>query len=126
MRVDVFGHDLDRQQHAPATFHVLIDVTGRTLFNSAPGDDKLKAYLDGRHVKWPSQEVLEREQEGRHVRQYVMTPHGLYLALGVPLRVQLNEKLPTHSYFAGFRIDNTWLREQLLSGSETESWTTPC
>jgi serine phosphatase RsbU (regulator of sigma subunit) len=118
LRDEVFGHDLvkQQQQFQPA-FHVLVDVTGRVLFNAA-GDDELQRFLESGRVKWPSQDVVEYER--RRVRRYVVTPSGLFLVLAVPLRVQLSEKLPTHSYFAGFRVDDVWLREQLLAGSETE------
>ena len=66
---------LSRSEH----IDVLIDVTGRVLFNAAPGDEELQRFLDGGRVKWPSQDVIEHE---RRVRRYIETPRGLFLVLG--------------------------------------------
>ena len=42
------------------------------------------------------------------------TPGGMFLAMGVPLRAQLDEA-PTHAYFVGFKVDDMWVHNQLLA-----------
>jgi serine phosphatase RsbU (regulator of sigma subunit) len=99
-----------REEGAPA-FHVLVNSLHQTVVVVAPDDPKLQAWLESTPVHWPVDAVLN--EGGRLVSHYVATPLGLLFAMGVPLRTQLDDA-PTHAYFVGFRIDNEWVRRQLV------------
>lgn len=112
LRQEVLGRDVqaELQSHdgGPA-FHVLLDGAGETLV-VAETDPKAAVPFD--KVRWPVDAVLN--SHGKPVVHYVASPGGLFLAMGVPLRTQLNEP-PNDAYFVGFRVDDAWAREQLLT-----------
>jgi serine phosphatase RsbU (regulator of sigma subunit) len=116
LRDDVFGRDLpEEQRQVTPAFHVLVEQTGRTLFNAAPGSPALEEYLNGAKLAWPYEAVIGNQDR---VRRYVVTPQGLFLVLGVPLKAQLNEVLPTHAYFIGLRVNDQWLKDRFLTGRD--------
>ncbi|MGB7157536.1 MAG: SpoIIE family protein phosphatase [Tepidisphaeraceae bacterium] len=112
LRDEVFEGDVKRQMaddlHLRAAFHVLVDLTARPLFIKAPNEPELEKYLAGGAVKWSFD-----ADSAELVRRHVVTPQGLFLLLGVPLKAQLSE-LPTHAYFVGLRVDDAWLRNELF------------
>lgn len=112
LRQEVLGRDvqteLSSRESSPA-FHVLIDQAGEILV-VAGSDAKVLAGLNS--VRWPVDQVIS--SQGRSVFQYVAAPGRLYLAMGVPLRTELNEA-PSQAYFVGFQVDDDWIRQQLLA-----------
>jgi serine phosphatase RsbU (regulator of sigma subunit) len=100
-------------------FHVLVGLSGHTLFVEAPGDDALESHLGQQTSAWPHEQVVEggKDDAGQLLRRHLVTPQGLFLVLGVPLQSQLNQP-PTHAYFLGLRVDDAWLQGQLFTGSE--------
>lgn len=114
----VFGRDvqsvLEGPESSPA-FHVLLNPANEVLVASAAGDSKLEAYLASGKARWPVDAVLGAlGTDARPVIQYMATPQGLFLAMGVPLRAQLDEA-PTHAYFVGFKVDDTYVRKQFMA-----------
>src|SRR2546422_970554 len=61
---------------------------------------------------WPQDEVLAANPSNS-IRRYVWINHSLYLAMGVPIRINLGEE-PSHAYFVGYRVDDQWLSKLLL------------
>jgi serine phosphatase RsbU (regulator of sigma subunit) len=122
LKQEVFGRDVQTElqsgEGTPA-FHVLANAANELLLVSA-GDAKLAPQLTFEKVKWPVDAVIH--SGAKPVMQYVSTPGGLFLAMGVPLRTQLNES-PTHAYFVGFRVDDFWVRQQLLADRTTAAST---
>lgn len=112
LKEEVLGRDvqteLQSREGSPA-FHVLIDQAGEVLVATA-SDPKSTIRFDS--VRWPIEQVLS--SQGRPVFQYLATATGLYLAMGVPLRTELNEP-PGDAYFVGFRVNDDWIRQQLLA-----------
>jgi serine phosphatase RsbU (regulator of sigma subunit) len=112
LRQEVFGRDVQTELRsadgAPA-FHVLANAAHEILMVSAT--EQAVAAAAGR-AAWPIDDVVH--VGARPVMRYVGTPAGLFLAMGLPLRTQLNEA-PTHAYFVGFRVDDAWVRHQLLA-----------
>jgi serine phosphatase RsbU (regulator of sigma subunit) len=116
LKQEVFGRDvqaeLQSREGAPA-FHVLINLAHEVVVASSATDPRLGPALASSRVAWPTDSVLG--SKGRPVIQYVAVPSaGSFLAMGVPLRTQLDEA-PDHAYFVGFRIDDSWVRQQLLA-----------
>ena len=116
LKLEVFGRniqtELQSRDGAPA-FHVLLNAASAAnepVLATAIGDPQLDSFLASKKVYWPSEPVLAN----RPVTQYVATPLGLYLAMAVPLHTQLNEAA-THAYFVGFKVDDQFVRQQLLS-----------
>jgi serine phosphatase RsbU (regulator of sigma subunit) len=107
--------ELESPEGAPA-FHVLVNQAGEVLLAAAMGDVELERTLVGKKIHWPVDPVISTR--GGLIRYYVSTPAGLFLAMGVPLHTQLDE-LPSHAYFVGFRVDDQWVRRQLLSERRT-------
>jgi len=116
LRQEVLGRnvqiELTSSEGAPA-FHVLVNAAGEVLVATASAGKEQEQLLASNSLKWPVDAVLT-PQPGKLVRQYVWTPQGLYLAMAVPLRTQLNEA-PTHAYFVGFKVDDDWTRKQLIA-----------
>jgi serine phosphatase RsbU (regulator of sigma subunit) len=125
----VFGRDVQRQLEAPQSpaFHVLLNPADEVLVASAAGDAKLEAYLASGKANWPVDAVLGAGTSAANARPlvvYLATPRGLFLAMGVPLRAQLDEP-PTHAYFVGFKVDDAWTRDQLLADGSAADATGP-
>ena len=114
LRQEVFGRDVQTElasQDGEPQFHVLLNQANELLLTSAAHDPALQAFLSSPQVRWPVDAVLAA---AKPVIQYIATPSGLFVAMGVPLHAQLNEA-PTHAYFVGFRVDDNWVRKQLLA-----------
>ena len=123
LKEEVFGHDVQRElasvDEAPV-FHVLINLSHEVLLVSVPSEattqpnrpSELEQLLTKQAVNWPIDLVLTGGS--KPVMQYVATPEGLFLAMGVPLREELSEP-PTQAYFVGFKIDDAWVSQQLVS-----------
>ncbi|MBC8107021.1 MAG: SpoIIE family protein phosphatase [Anaerolineae bacterium] len=99
-----------REEGAPA-FHVLVNPAHQAFVTVAHEDPMLEGLLGSGPIHWPVDAILHSRD--RLISHYISTPAGLFLAMGVPLRTQLDES-PTHAYFVGFRIDNEWVRRQLV------------
>jgi serine phosphatase RsbU (regulator of sigma subunit) len=114
LKQEVFGRDVQSElqsaEGAPA-FHVLANAASEPLLIGSD-DVALAPLLSFDKVSWPVDAVLR--SNSKPVFRYVATPAGLFLAMGVPLRTQLNEP-PSHAYFVGFRVDDFWVRQQLLA-----------
>jgi serine phosphatase RsbU (regulator of sigma subunit) len=114
LKQEVLGRDvqteLQSREGSPA-FHVLAGGAGDVLVVSSP-DPRLEPLLAASKVHWPIDAVLN--PRAGPMRQYIATPAGLFLAMGVPLRTQLDEP-PDNAYFVGFRINDDWVRQQLLA-----------
>jgi serine phosphatase RsbU (regulator of sigma subunit) len=114
LRLEVLGRDvqaeLQSREGSPA-FHVVVNLAGEVLVVSSP-DPRLEAGLAGAAIRWPTEPLLTARP--RPVMQYLATPAGLFLAMGVPLRTQLDQA-PDVAYFVGFRINDEWVRQQLLA-----------
>jgi serine phosphatase RsbU (regulator of sigma subunit) len=115
LRQEVFGRDVQTELQSldgEPQFHVLLNQASDAPLLTASRDAALQQFLSSPNIKWPVDAVLA---EGANpVIQYVATPSGLFLAMGVPLHAQLNQA-PTHAYFVGFRVDDNWVRQQLLA-----------
>lgn len=110
LREEVLGRILQRElfvNHASPVFQVLLDDSGKVLLTT--GVDA--AAMQG--VGWPVDAVLH-ESGASACRRYLLVDGRLFLAFGVPLRIELDDQ-PTHAYFAGFAVDNSWAAE-LLKG----------
>jgi serine phosphatase RsbU (regulator of sigma subunit) len=114
LKQEVLGRDvqteLQSREGSPA-FHVLASGAGDVLLVSSP-DPRLEPLLGDSKVHWPIDAVLN--PKAKPSRQYIATPAGLFLAMGVPLRTQLDQP-PDNAYFVGFRINDDWTRQQLLA-----------
>ncbi len=112
---EIFGHtvqqELSDEKTVPA-FHVLLNANGSLLAAAAPGDAALEKELESTKLEWPVKAVVDRN--GLSVDDYLLLKSGLFLVMGVPLRTQLDEP-PSHAYFVGFRVDDSWARTQLLA-----------
>lgn len=89
---------------APA-FHVILNFEGRALLTFAPGDTRLADALRREPITWPYEPLLA--DEPALSRRYVWAAGGLYLALGIPLHIDVSAPA-THAYFIGYRIDDRW------------------
>jgi class 3 adenylate cyclase len=108
----------DRVGAEASAFHVILNFEGRLLLAFAPDDGPLTAALaGGPPVEWPYEPLLA--DEPRQTRKYVLVGGGLYLVLGVPLRLEA-EGPPSHAYFAGYRIDDRWATALLGDAADTD------
>ncbi len=105
---NILQTELTSRELAPA-FHMLLNVFGDVLVVWAGDDVALTEALSSGAVAWPVEAVVEPRP---HVRAYQYVDDRLYLAFGVPLRIDLSQP-PTHAYFVGYRIDDAWVRRQL-------------
>jgi len=116
LKQEVFGRDMQRELASPRGtpgFHVLINLAGEVVMVSIPTDPdgQLEHFLSS-SVHWPVDSVID--SASRPVIQYVATPRGLFVAMGIPLREELDQP-PTHAYFVGFHVDDAWVSHQLLA-----------
>ncbi|HEV8607004.1 MAG TPA: SpoIIE family protein phosphatase [Tepidisphaeraceae bacterium] len=118
LRQEVLGRDvqseLQSREGSPA-FHVLLNLAHEVVLVSS-SDNQMTGILSSDKIHWPVDAVLTGKS--RPIIQYIATPAGLFLAMGVPLRTQLDEA-PDNAYFVGFRIDDNWVRQQLLAEQAT-------
>ncbi len=92
--------------HVPdPVFHVVLNFEGKSLLTFAPNDPALEAALSTEKIDWPTDKLLADVPE--LTRRYIWVNGKLYLALGIPLRIEVSEA-PTHAYFLGYPIDNAW------------------
>jgi class 3 adenylate cyclase len=94
-----------RGRRPPFAFNVMLDFEGKTLLTFAPSDAKLADALSQENVKWPYDPLLA--DNPMPTRRYLWANNALYLALGIPLRLQVSQP-PTHALFIGYRIDDPW------------------
>src|SRR4051794_16792240 len=110
LRQEVLGRTVQMEianaQGEPA-FHMLLNQAGDILVTVANPEARLAPFLNSYATRWPIDPLLNAK--GELISTYVFTPNGLYLAMGVPLRTQLDEA-PSHAYFAGFHVDDEWIR----------------
>jgi serine phosphatase RsbU (regulator of sigma subunit) len=124
LKQEVFGRDMQRELASPRgtpSFHVLIDLAGEVVMVSTPTepDGQLEHLLSSTAIHWPVDSVIN--SDARAAIQYVATPQGLFVAMGIPLREELDQP-PTHAYFVGFHVDDAWVSHQLLAEQDpTES-----
>jgi class 3 adenylate cyclase len=102
---------------APA-FHVLLGSDGAPLLTFAPSDAKLSDALSAEKIDWPYEPLLA--DTPALTRRYVWIDGGLYLALGIPLRIEVSDS-PTHAYFIGYRIRDAWAASLLGDARGTGS-----
>jgi len=118
LRQEVLGRDvqteLQSREGSPA-FHVLLNLAHEVVV-VASANPQMARLLASKEIHWPVDAVLGGRS--RPVIQYIATPAGLFLAMGVPLRTQLDEA-PDNAYFVGFRIDDNWVRQQLVADQAT-------
>ena len=116
LKQEVLGRDVQTElksaEGSPA-FHVLVNLAKEVVLVSSP-DAAVEPFLSANRVHWPVDDVLNSKSR----IQYVATPAGLFLAMGVPLRTQLDQP-PDNAYFVGFRITDLWVRQQLLAERAT-------
>lgn len=86
-------------------FHVLLNFEGRPLLSFAPEDPGLADALTADSIEWPYERLLDEKELG--TRRYLWAEGALYLALGMPLRMDVDAP-PSHAYFIGYRIDGHW------------------
>lgn len=112
LKQEVLGCDvqseLSSRDGSPA-FHVLINQAGEILVVSGSNPKVVPGLLSER---WPVDQVLA--SQGHAVFHHVAGSGGLFLAMGVPLRTELNEP-PNDAYFVGFQVNDDWIRQQLLA-----------
>jgi serine phosphatase RsbU (regulator of sigma subunit) len=117
LKLEVLGRDVQTElksaDGAPA-FHVLVNLAQEVVLVSST-IPKLEEVLSSK-INWPTDKVLNLKSPS--VVQYVATPAGLFLAMGIPLRTQLDQP-PDNAYFVGFKIDDLWVRRQLLAERAT-------
>ena len=117
LKQEIFGRTMQTELKTPEgdpAFHVVVNLAGELLLAISPADPALERAVDFEQVRWPVDPVIEG-RDGALVSCYVSTPRGLFLAMGIPLHTQLDQP-PSHAYFVGFRVDDEWVRRQLLSG----------
>jgi class 3 adenylate cyclase len=106
---EIFGRTIQQElTHggiSPA-FHVLLNGRGELRVAAAQGNPNLAKALASQ--SWPQDDVLSPNP----TRKYVWINNSLYIAMGVPIRMHLNED-PTHAYFVGYRVDDQWLSKLL-------------
>jgi serine phosphatase RsbU (regulator of sigma subunit) len=114
LKQEVFGRTVQTELDSPAgspAFHVLINLAGDLILTVAPGRPEVEQTLAAHKIHWKSDAVINTSQT--LITQYIWTPAGLFLAMGVPLHTQLNDA-PSIAYFVGFQVDDQWVRHQLL------------
>jgi serine phosphatase RsbU (regulator of sigma subunit) len=119
LRDGIFQSDVRLQlkdQGLVPDFHVLINLSGQVLLTAATHDPELDKHLHSLAKSWPYERVMDGDN-GQLVRRHLVTPQGLFLVLGVPLKAQLDQG-PTHAYFVGLRVDDAWLTEQFFGRGE--------
>jgi class 3 adenylate cyclase len=94
-----------RARRPSFAFNVMLDFEGKTLLTFAPNDPKLADALAREKVTWPYDPLLA--DNPMPTRRYLWVNNALYLALGIPLRLQVSQP-PTHALFIGYRIDDAW------------------
>ncbi len=113
---EVLGRDVQTElasQGAAPAFHVLTNLAHEVVLVAVPGADRrLEKLLSEQVTNWPVDEVIG--SRNRPVIRYVSADGKLFMTMGIPLQEQLDEP-PTHAYFVGFRIDDNWVRGQLLA-----------
>jgi len=122
---DVQG-ELEKSGFSPS-FHVLLNPANEVLITTAARDPKLEACLSSGKVEFPVDAVLgagATEADVKPVIQYLATPEGFYLAVGVPLFAQLDQPA-SHAFFVGFKIDDIWVRNQMLAERSATDATAP-
>ena len=114
LRQEVLGRDVQaelRSGEGSPAFHVVLNLAHEVVVVAA-ADARLETRLFSNEIRWPADQVINGK--GRAVIKYIATAEGLFLAMGIPLRTQLDEA-PDHAYFVGFRVDDAWVRQQLLA-----------
>ncbi|WP_428939716.1 adenylate/guanylate cyclase domain-containing protein [Fontivita pretiosa] len=115
-RDEIFGtivcRELERRGPTP-TFQTLLNPAGQ-LVVACCQDPALGRQLFDETIDWPVAPVLAGPEELH--RRYILIGERLYLVLGVPLRIGLNEP-PSHAYFVAYRIDDQWVRRQISQDS---------
>src|SRR5258706_2535884 len=124
LRQEVLGRDvqseLQSREGSPA-FHVLLNLSHEVVV-VASTDPQMAAILGSNKIHWPVDAVLTGKS--RPVIQYIATPAGVFLALGVPLRAQPGEA-PAYGYFVGVCIDDNWGRPPGLGEHAASRTTVP-
>src|SRR3954454_12604152 len=114
LKQEILGRNVQTvlsEAESPA-FQVIINAAGDVVVAVAPSDARLEGMLASEQLHWPVETVVNTTD--RPVSYYVSTHAGLFLAMGVPLHTQFNEA-PSHAYFVGYRVDDNWIRRQLLA-----------
>jgi serine phosphatase RsbU (regulator of sigma subunit) len=114
LKEEILGRNVQTvlsEEEKPA-FHVIVNAAREVVVAKAPDGARLEEVLVSDQLHWPVDTVINTTD--RPVTYYVSTPAGLFLAMGVPLHTQFNES-PSHAYFVGYRVDDEWIRRQLLS-----------
>jgi class 3 adenylate cyclase len=104
-----------RGRRPPFAFNVMLDFEGKTLLTFAPADARLADVLSRDHIAWPYDPLLADEPVP--TKRYLWINNSLYMALGIPLRLQVSQP-PTHALFIGYRIDDPWATSLLGGNSE--------
>lgn len=91
-------------------FHVILDYQGDPILSFSGEDPRLVEEMSREPIAWAYRPLFE--EEPILSRQYVSINGRLYLALGMPLGLEVREP-PTHAYFIGYRVDDAWTRSLL-------------
>jgi adenylate cyclase len=128
-RSEIFEKFLHGKLPLKPTFDVIVNFEGQPKLAYAAGNAKLTEALS-RESSWPIEPILD--ESNLQPRRYVWVDGGLYFTLGLPLRLEVNGP-PTHAYFIGYRIDDSWAQWLLgegkagpephhIHGTETAAW----
>jgi class 3 adenylate cyclase len=90
---------------AEPAFHVLLRFDGSPLLAFAPDDERLAGVVAREKIAWPFETILG--DPPALSRRYVLVDGKLYLAMGLPLKIQVSAA-PEVAYFIGFRINDAW------------------
>lgn len=114
LKQEILGRNVQTvlsESEIPA-FQVIVNLAREVVVAVAPGDAKLEGMVASDQLHWPVDTVVNTSD--RPVSYYVSTPAGLFLAMGVALHTQFDQS-PSQAYFVGYRIDDDWIRRQLLA-----------
>ncbi len=122
LKQEVLGRDVQSElqlREGSPSFHLLMNLAHEIVLISAK-DPNLETLLSSDQIHWPADLVLKPKPAP--VIQYIPTPAGLFLAMGIPLHTQLDEA-PDNAYFVGFRVNDEWIRQQILAERGTTQTT---
>jgi class 3 adenylate cyclase len=90
-------------------FHVILNSRGDLRVARTSDEPALAKALAAQN--WPQDEVISSNTLNP-IRKYLWINNSLYLAMGVPIRMNQGDE-PSHAYFVGYHINDQWLSKLL-------------
>jgi serine phosphatase RsbU (regulator of sigma subunit) len=123
LKEEVLGREVQtelKSRDGGPAFQLLVNMLNDVFV--ATRADPSPANLPMEKMKWPVDATLR--SDGKPVMSYIATPGHLYLVMGIPVHIQVNDA-PTDAYFVGFEVDDVWVKGQLLSDRRSSDSTEP-